>query len=143
MNKGRGEDRMEAFLRRALRAAEWDSTVRLQIHPQHADAHNKSPDFVVDAEIRIPLFPHHPLLVRVPLLVEVEAGAGFSGGLEDLYRFIKRASLNVDPLGARIDLPFIIATEAEAGNELRIEDKLPVRFLAQEIPIPDNEGESS
>ena len=128
---------MSAYLSRIVHAAEERATVRLRVHPQYADEHNKSPDFIVDAEIRIPLFPHLPVIVKVPLLVEVEAGAGFSGGLADLQRFIARSKAGVDPLGARIELPFVIATESASGNERDIEAELPVRFVVKEIPIPE------
>lgn len=137
MSKGRGEDQMEAYLRRHLLRAAEDATVTLEYHPQRSDAYNKSPDFIVDAVVRIELLPNCPVIIKFPILVEVEAGAGFSGGKEDLERFITRSKQGVDPLGPRLELPFIIATEAEAGCVEVRDDALPVRFVIREIPIPD------
>jgi hypothetical protein len=136
MSKGRGEDRMEAFLRKVLRTAGEKATVDLTLHPQRADAHNKSPDFVVDAKIVIELFPQCPVVVQLPILVEVEA-SGFTAGKEDLKRFAIRSREGVDPLGPRIELPFIIATEAAAGNRETQDENLPVRILLREVSIPE------
>ncbi|MCB9779743.1 MAG: hypothetical protein H6742_14355 [Alphaproteobacteria bacterium] len=139
MSKGRGEDAMEAYLRRHLQRAAEDATVTLEYHPQRADAYNKSPDFIIDAVVRVELLPNCPVVVRFPILVEVEAGAGFSGGKEDLDRFVARSRRGVDPLGPRIELPFVIATEAEAGCFETRDEELPVRFVIREIAIPDPE----
>lgn len=136
MSKGRGEDRMESYLRRCLQQAAQTATVDLQYHPNRSDPYNKSPDFIVDVVVRVELLPQHPVTLRVPLLVEVEAGDGFSGGLEDLKRYLKRSRDGVDPTGPPIELPFVIATEAEAGNTRRIDAALPVRFEVAEVPIP-------
>ena len=127
---------MEAYLRRILRMAGENATVELTLHPQRSDAHNKSPDFIVDATIRIELFPQCPVVARVPLLVEVEA-SGYGAGKEDLKRFVMRSRQGVDPLGARIELPFIIATEAAAGNRESREEALPVKLAIREIAIPE------
>jgi hypothetical protein len=139
MSKGRGEDRMEAYLRRHLRRAAQDAKVELTYHPQRSDPYNKSPDFIVDVKVRIELFPQCPVIVRFPLLIEVEAGAGFSGGLEDLSRFVERSNHGVDPLGPRIDLPFLIATDVAAGNLRDLEVSLPVTISAKEIALPKGE----
>ena len=139
MSKGRGEDNMEAYLRRHLVRAAQDARVDLTYHPQRSDPYNKSPDFIVDAVVRIELLPQCPVIVKFPLLVEVEAGAGFSGGIEDLNRFVKRSNEGIDPLGPRIELPFVIATEAEAENRRVVDVSLPVRLQIKEIAIPGDE----
>lgn len=136
MSKGRGEDSMESYLRRVMRTAAEDATVELSFHPQRADPHNKSPDFIVDATITIELFPQCPLVVRVPLLVEVEA-SGYRAGKEDLERFVRRSNQGIDPLGPRIELPFIIATEAAGLGREKLDEVLPVRFAIREIAIPE------
>ena len=83
-----------------------------------------------------------PLRVKVPLLVEVEAGAGFEGGLADLDRFVSRTIAGISPVGPPIELPFPIATEASGGKERRIVRNLPVLFLAHEIAIPKNDSDA-
>jgi hypothetical protein len=139
MSKGRGEDRMEAYLRKHLLRAAQDAKVELTYHPQRSDPYNKSPDFIVDVKVRIELLPQCPLIIRFPLLVEVEAGAGFNGGLEDLHRFVERCIQGVDPLGPRIELPFLIATEVEDGRTRDLEVSLPITIRAKEISIPNVE----
>lgn len=126
-------------MRRHLARAAQDARVDLTYHPQRSDPYNKSPDFIVDAVVRIELLPQCPVTVRFPLLVEVEAGAGFAGGIEDLDRFVSRSNQGVDPLGPRIELPFIIATEATEDSKRTIDVSLPVRLRVKETPIPGDE----
>ena len=64
--KGRGEDRMAAWLKERLPRAELDATIRLKYVPNRAATTNQSPDFLVELEVRLPLFPETPLVVRVP-----------------------------------------------------------------------------
>ena len=85
--RGRGEDAMMEYLRRELAEAERTAVVELTFHPNRTDAYNKSPDFIVDMVVTIPLFrTGPPLRAKVPLLMEVEAGAGFEAGLVDLVQ---------------------------------------------------------
>jgi hypothetical protein len=101
------------------------------------DAYNKSPDFIIDMIITLPLFQSEaPLRFKIPVLVEVEAGAGFDGGLDDLDRFVVRVNAGVGPGGPPIELPFPIATEADSGKERNLVHHLPVLFQAREIGIP-------
>ena len=74
--------------------------------------------------------------VKIPLLVEVEAAAGFQAGLEDLERFVARAKAGVSPIGPPIELPLPVATEADNGAERELVRELPVLFRAREIAIP-------
>ena len=134
--KGRGEDAMAAWLQPRLQAAMQDATVTLRLHPQREAESNTSPDFVLEMEVRVPLFDGVPLVVKVPILLEVEAGAGFEGALMDLERYVTRS---VDGSGRQppaISLPFIVATEAAAANRLEVVRQLPVQFSAVELPIP-------
>jgi hypothetical protein len=134
--RGRGEDEMMAYLRRQLPEVERNAVVELTFHPNRSDPYNKSPDFIVDMVVTLPLFGSgSPLRVKVPLLVEVEA-SGFEGGLADLERFVARARAGTSPVGAPIELPFPIATEANSGKERDVERELPVLFRAYEIAIP-------
>jgi hypothetical protein len=137
--RGRGEDEMMVYLRRQIAEAARNAIVELTFHPNRTDVYNKSPDFIGDMVVSVPLFRSvPPLRVKVPLLVEVEAGAGFEGGLDDLERFVSRTNTGVSPVGPPIELPFPIATEANGGKERRIVRNLPVLFLANEIAIPEN-----
>src|SRR6478672_6795358 len=107
--RGRGEDEMMAYLRRHLAEAERDAVVGLTFHPNRADPYNKSPDFIIDMLISLPLFLYRtPLRFKIPLLIEVEAGAGFNGGIADLERFVSRVKSGVGPGGPPIELPFPI-----------------------------------
>ena len=40
---------------------------------------NLRPDFIVEMEVRIPFFEGQTVIVRAPIMVEIEAGAGFDG----------------------------------------------------------------
>jgi len=138
---GRGENEMMAYLRRQITRAEREAVVELAFHPNRTDAYNRSPDFIVEMAVSVPLFAStRALRVKVPLLVEVEAAAGFDGGLADLERFVKRTNEGVTPFGPPIELPFPIATEANRGKERELPRSLPVLFLAREIPIPSTES---
>ena len=135
-NNGRGEDAMAAWIHQRLQAAMQESTVALRLHPQRSGETNKSPDFVLEMEVRVPLFDGWPLVIQVPILVEVEAGAGFEGALLDLERFVTRS---VDGSGRQppvISLPFVVATEADAHNRQELVRQLPVIFTAVEVAIP-------
>jgi hypothetical protein len=135
--KGRGEDAMMEYLRRELAEVQRNAIVELTFHPNRTDAYNKSPDFIVDMVVTVPLFrTGPPLRVKVPLLVEVEAGAGFEAGLADLARFVQRTRLGQIPTDAPIELPFPVATEADSGNVRELIHELPIRFRAHEIAIP-------
>ena len=135
--RGRGEDQMMAYLRRRLPEVERSAIVELSFHPNRTDAYNKSPDFIVDVTVTLPLFHSEPpLRVKLPLLLEVEAGAGFEAGLTDLERFVTRVKANVGPAGPPIELPFCVATEAVGGGERDLTRELPIRFRAHEISIP-------
>lgn len=138
--RGRGEDAMMAYLRRELAKAERNAVVELTFHPNRTDAYNKSPDFIVDMTVSVPLFrAGPPLRVKVPLLIEVEAGAGFTAGLADLRRFVQRAKMNKIHHGPPIELPFPVATEDAQGKKRELTFELPILFRAYEIPIPDDE----
>lgn len=138
--RGRGEDEMMISLKRRLPEVARDAVVELTFHPNRTDAYNKSPDFIVDMVVTVPLFPsERPLVVKVPLLVEVEAAAGFQGGLEDLERFVARAKVGVSPVGPPLELPFPVATEANAGTQRELIRELPILFRAREIAIPRRE----
>lgn len=139
--RGRGEDEMMAYLRRRLPEAERSAVVELAFHPNRADAYNRSPDFIVDVIVTLFLFHSEPpLRLKLPLLIEVEAGAGFEAGLADLERFVTRVKAGVGPTGPPIELPFPVATEAASGSERDLTRELPVRFRAREIPIPRRDG---
>jgi hypothetical protein len=131
---------MMEYLRWEVQEAERRSIVELTFHPNRTDPYNKSPDFIVDLKVTVPLFrTSRPLQVKVPLLVEVEVGAGFEGGLEDLERFVSRSRAGVDAVGPPIELPFSIATEAGAGKERSLKRELPVLFRAREVVIPSSD----
>lgn len=135
--RGRGEDAMMEYLRRELAEVERSAIVELTFHPNRTDAYNKSPDFIVDMVVTVPLFrTGPPLRVKVPLLVEVEAGAGFEAGLGDLMRFVERTRKGQTSAEAPIELPFPVATESDGGNVRDLIYELPIRFRAQEIAIP-------
>lgn len=140
--RGQGEDEMMAYIRRRLGEVERSAVVELSFHPNRTDAYNKSPDFIVDVTITLPFFQSEvPLRIKIPLLVEVEAAAGFNAGLEDLDRFVTRVNAGVDPTGPPIELPFPIAT-AEAGNKEReLVCQLPIRFRAREVGIPKRDSQ--
>jgi hypothetical protein len=141
--RGRGEDAMMEYLRRELAEAERSAVVELTFHPNRTDAYNKSPDFIVDMVVTLFLFrTGPPLRVKVPLLVEVEAGAGFEAGLADLVRFVQRTRLGQTPTDAPIELPFPVATESDSGNVRELVHELPIRFRAHEIAIPRRDDES-
>ena len=135
--KGRGEDAMAAWLQSRVQAAMQESTVHLRLHPQRSAQANQSPDFVIEVEVRVPLFAGRPLVVKVPILVEVEAGAGFEGALQDLERFVARSGDGSGRQQPVIVLPFIAATEADAQNRLEVVRPLPVCFTAVEVPLPE------
>jgi hypothetical protein len=141
--RGRGEDAMMEYLRRELAEAERGAVVELTFHPNRTDAYNKSPDFIVDMVVTVPLFrTGPPLRVKVPLLVEVEAGAGFEAGLADLVRFVQRTRVG-HPIDAPIELPFPIATESDSGSVRELVHELPIRFRAYEIAIPKRDDDAT
>jgi len=128
---------MMDYLRRELPEAERSAVVELTFHPNRTDPYNRSPDFIVDMVVTVPLFRSGPpLRVKVPLLIEVEAGAGFDGGLADLERFVVRTQAKVSPVGPPVELPFPVATEGEGGRVRELVRQLPVLFRAHEIAIP-------
>lgn len=138
--KGRGEDRTAAWLRSRLQRAELDATVALRYEPKRSAERNQSPDFVIEVEVRLPLFDGHTVVIRAPILIEVEAGAGFEGALQDLERFVERS---VDGSGRQapvIELPFLVATERAEGQKRELVRMLPVRFSAIEVAIPEEGG---
>lgn len=132
--KGRGEDDVAAWLRRRLTRAELDASVELRLLPQREDARNPRPDFVIEGVVRVPLFEGRVLTLRLPLLVEVEAGAGFDNALVDLECFVERS------LGGRqrplVELPFTAVTERCEARERELVRLLPVRFRAIEVQAP-------
>lgn len=134
--KGRGEDALAAWLQPRLQAAMQDATVALRLHPQREAEGNKSPDFVLEMEVRVPLFDGLPLVVKVPILLEVEAAAGFDGALMDLERYVTRSVDGSGRQAPAIALPFVVATGAAAGQRMEIVRQLPVQFSAVEIAIP-------
>lgn len=138
--KGRGEDVMVAWLKGRLPEAAETATVRLRLDPKRAAERNKSPDFIVEMTVRVELIPGRWMQVKVPLMVEVEAGAGFSGALEDLERFVTRSNDGSGKQECAIELPFIAATEADAGAVKDVIRQLPVRFKAVEVAIPKAGG---
>lgn len=134
--KGRGEDRTAAWLKTRLPRAQLDATVALSLAPQRSAERNQSPDFVVQVEVRVPLFDGHIAVIRAPILIEVEAGAGLEGALQDLERFVERS---VDGSGRQepvIALPFIAATGRGEGEAREVVRRLPVRFAGVEVAIP-------
>jgi hypothetical protein len=58
--RGRGEDEMMVYLRRHLLEAERNAIVELTFHPNRTDAYNKSPDFIADMVVTLPLFRSAP-----------------------------------------------------------------------------------
>jgi hypothetical protein len=137
--KGRGEDRTAAWLKARLQRAALDATVELRLDPQRSATGNQSPDFVVQVEVRLPLFDGHIAVLRAPILVEVEAGAGFDGALQDLERFAARSATGAQaPL---VELPFVAATGRAEGRAREVVRMLPVRFAAVEVAVPDEGSE--
>lgn len=142
--KGRGEDRTAAFLRSRLKRAELDATVQLTYEPKRSGAANQSPDFLVHVEVRVPLFDGHVAIVRAPIFIEVEAGAGFEAALADLERFVERGSEGNGRQGAVIELPFLVVTEAGEGRTRELSRTLPscLRMTEIAVPVPPvDEGE--
>lgn len=137
--KGRGEDRTAAWLKARLQRAELDATVELRLDPQRSAPGNQSPDFVVQVEVRLPLFDGHIAVLRAPILVEVEAGAGFEGALHDLERFAARSATGAQP--PLVELPFVAVTGRAEGRAREVVRTLPVRFAAVEVAIPDDGSE--
>ena len=127
---------MVAWLKGRLPEAEHTANVRLRLDPKRAAEKNKSPDFIVEMTVRVELIPGRWMEVRVPLMVEVEAGAGFTGALEDLERFVTRSTDGSGKQDCAIELPFVAATEADRGATKDIVRQLPVRFKAVEVAIP-------
>src|SRR6266702_5511570 len=133
--KGQGEDRTAAWLKNNLRTAERQAVVRLRLDPKRAAAGNKSPDFIIEMEVRLPLFNGEVVVVRAPVMVEVEALAGFGGALQDLERFVERSNDGSKRQPPAIELPFVCVTESGDHRAEKI-CSLPVRFVASEARIP-------
>lgn len=134
--KGRGEDSMLAWLAQRVSVAQDGAVVRLHIDPKRSAETNKSPDIIIDVEIRLEIIPGYVSVVKIPLMIEVEAGAGFSGALEDLERFVTRSNDGSGRQACVIELPYLAATEANTGASKDIVRNLPVRFKAIEVSIP-------
>lgn len=134
--KGRGEDEMAAWLKARLQRAELDATVTLCLEPKRSAGRNQSPDFVVQVEVRVPLFEGHIAVLRAPILIEVEAGAGLEGALQDLERFAERSVDGSGRQGPVIELPFVAATGRSGGERRQLVRQLPVRFTAVELAMP-------
>ena len=134
--KGRGEDALAAYLRGQLRRAELASTVELRCHPQRAAGDNQSPDFIVHAEVRVPLFAGHVAVIEAPIFVELEAGSGFEAGLCDLERFVARSSDGSRRQAPVVALPFVVVTEAGGSRARSMERVLPVRLRVVEVGAP-------
>ena len=148
MSKGRGEDRMAAWLKSQRQRAERDATVTLRYDPKRAAAGNQCPDFIIEMEVKVPLFDRHVVVVRAPILIEVEAGAGLEGALADLDRFVDRSTDGSGRQAPAIELPFVAATLRDGEQRTETVRTLPVRFRAVEIALPggtpgreDREGE--
>jgi hypothetical protein len=142
--KGRGEDDMAAWLRARLRRAELDATVELRYDPKRSSSGSQRPDFIVEVEVRVPLFEGHVAVLRAPILVEVEAGAGLDGALQDLEHFVERSGDGSGRQAPAIELPFVAATGRAEGRSREVVRMLPVRFRAVEIAVPERpEGESA
>jgi hypothetical protein len=140
--KGGGEDRLAAWLRSRLGRAELDATVELRYAPKRSADGNKSPDFIVEVEVRLPLFDGHIVVLRAPILIEVEAGAGLESALQDLERFVERSGDGSGRQAPAIELPFLAATSRAEGQAREVVRMLPVRFHAVEVAIPpeDEDG---
>ncbi len=134
--KGRGEDALAAFLRRHLRRAELASSVELRCDPQRSAGENQSPDFIVHAEVRVPLFDGHVAVIEAPIFVELEAGGGFEAGLCDLERFVLRSTDGSRRQASVVALPFVVVTEAGGQRSRSLERVLPVRLQVTEVPAP-------
>jgi len=134
--KGRGEDGTAAWLKARLQRAELDATVELRYAPKRSAEGNKCPDFIVEVEVRLPLFDGHIVVLRAPILIEVEAGAGFEGALQDLDRFAERGADGSGRQAPVIELPFLAATKRAGGQVREVVRMLPVRFSAVEVAIP-------
>jgi hypothetical protein len=134
--KGRGEDQLAAFLRQNLRRAELGASVELRFDPQRAATGNKSPDFLIHAEIRVPVFDGQVAVIEAPILVELEAGSGFEAGLADLERFVERSTDGSRRQRAVITLPFVVLTEAGLARTRSLERVLPVRLQVSEALAP-------
>lgn len=135
--KGRGEDRTAAWLKSRLQRAELDATVELRYQPRRSAEGNQSPDFVIEVEVRVPLFDGHIAVLRAPILIEVEAGAGLSGALQDLERFVARSGDGSGRQAPAIELPFVAATGRAGGAAREVVRMLPVRFSAVEVALPE------
>ncbi len=131
---GFGEEEIKAYIGRELAEAEERSTVSLRLHPQRTDPYNKSPDFLVELEVSVPLFDGTPLKARVPILIEVEYEGGVSDGLKDLVRFVDRAVRGLDPTGPPIRIPMAIVTRDGAGVSKSLPYQLPVMVEVREVP---------
>ena len=138
--KGRGEDETAAWLRSRLARAELDATVELRYDPKRSAEGNKCPDFVVEVEVRLPIFDGHIVVLRAPILIEVEAGAGMEEALQDLERFVERSADGSGRQAPVIDLPFLAATGRAEGQTREVVRMLPVRFSAVEVALPGREG---
>ena len=134
--KGRGEDQTAAWLRARLQRAELDATVTLCLEPKRSAEKNQCPDFVVQVEVRVPLFEGHIAVLKAPILIEVEAGAGLEGALQDLERFVERSVDGSGRQGPVIELPFVAATGRGEAQRRQVIRQLPVRFTAVELAIP-------
>lgn len=133
--KGRGEDGLAAHLRRHLRRAELGASIELRCDPQRSSGGNKSPDFIVHAEVRVPLFDAHVAVIEAPIFVELEAGSGFEAGVIDLERFVDRSRLGTRRQGPVVTLPFVVVTEAAEARSRSLERVLPVMFRVSEVGL--------
>ena len=84
----------------------------------------------------MPLLPGLPLLLRVPVLIEVEACAGLDEAMADLERFVERSVDGSGRQGHAIELPFVALTGRGADGRARVVRQLPVRFVVVEAPLP-------
>lgn len=133
--KGRGEDAVAAWLHQRLDAAALDATVELRLHPQRASDANACPDFLLQVVVRVPLLPGRPLVLRLPVLLEVEACSDLDAALADLERFVERS---VDGSGRQppaIELPFVALTGIGGGKPAPLVRQLPVRFVVVEVAV--------
>ena len=134
--KGAGEDAVLARLRRDLPSAERGAQVRLVLHPKRSDPRGRSPDFIVNAEVTIPLFDRL-LRIRVPILVEVEACAGVEEAMQDLERYLERAPGEAGEGRPPVELPFAVITARGEGRRFWVERPLSVRFAVSELPLAE------
>lgn len=74
-------------------------------------------------------------MLRVPVLIEVEARSDLDAALADLERFVERSGDGSGRQAPAIELPFVALTAAGAGGRVRVVRQLPVAFAVVETAV--------